>query len=170
VSENIMVEILLVSLLGFLPISEIRGAAPLAYVFFRHDLALYVLGLVAGLTGNLVVAPLVLHVLDVFEKKVILRERGPRFLRAVYHRVIDYARKKARKWEKVELATLIVFVAIPFPATGAWTGSLIAYVLGMKKREAILGLNIGVLGAFAIVLAVVEVGSTVLKALFGLSI
>lgn len=164
-----MVEILLVSLLGFLPISEVRGAVPLAYVFFKHSLALYVLGLVAGLTGNLVVAPLVLHVLDIFERDVILRERSPRLLRAAYHRVIDYARRKARKWRKVELVALIVFVAVPFPATGAWTGSLIAYVLGMKKREAILGVNIGVLGAFAIVLAVVEVGSVVLKALFGLS-
>ena len=169
-SGDAIMEVLLVLLLGFLPISEVRGAIPLAYVFFRQDPVLYTLGLVAGLMGNLAVAPLVLQALDVFEKKVILRGRGPCFLRKVYRRVIDYARERARKWEKVEFAALAAFVAVPLPATGAWTGSLIAYVLGMRKRRAILSVSVGVLAAFAIVLAVVEVGSTVLKALFGLPV
>ncbi|NHW44780.1 MAG: small multi-drug export protein [Candidatus Verstraetearchaeota archaeon] len=169
-SGDTIMEVLLVLLLGFLPISEVRGAIPFAHVFFRQDPVLYTLGLVAGLMGNLAVAPLVLQALDVFEKKVILKGRGPRFLRKVYRRVIDYARERARKWKKVEFAALVAFVAVPLPATGAWTGSLIAYVLGMRKRRAILSVSVGVLAAFAIVLAVVEVGSTVLKALFGLPV
>jgi uncharacterized membrane protein len=170
VSGSAVVEVLLVLLAGLLPVSEVRGAVPLAYVFFRQDLALYALGLAAGLAGNLAVAPFALCVLDAFERKVVLRERGPCFLRAACRRVIDYARRRARRWRKVEFAALVAFVAVPLPATGAWTGSLIAYVLGMERREAILSVNVGVLIAFSIVLAVVEVGSTALKALFGLPI
>jgi len=165
---NVLFEVLLVFLTGFLPVAEIRGAIPLAYYFFRANPFLYVAGLAAGLAGNLVVALVALYLLRYIER-VILDDNG-RFssLRKIYVKIVDYARRKAAGHEKMEFAGLLVFVAIPLPGTGAWTGALVAHVLGMRPKDSILSINLGVLGAFIIVLLVVEAGATILKMIFGI--
>jgi uncharacterized membrane protein len=165
--DNVLLELLLVLLTGFLPVAEIRGAIPLANYFFRANPFLYVAGLATGLAGNLVVAPVALYLLR-FIERVILEDNGRlSSLRKIYVKIIDYARRKAAGHEKMELAGLLLFVAIPLPGTGAWTGALVAHVLGMRPKDSILGINLGVLGAFIIVLLVVEAGATVLKMIFG---
>ncbi|MCI4461413.1 MAG: small multi-drug export protein [Thermogladius sp.] len=166
--ENVLFKLLLVFLTGFLPIAEIRGAVPLAYYFFRANPSLYAAGLTAGLAGNLIVAPLALYLLRFIERVILGDNGGLSFLRKIYVKIINYARRKAAGHEKMEFAGLLVFVAIPLPGTGAWTGALVAHVLGMRPKDSILSINLGVLGAFAIVLLVVEAGATVLKMIFGI--
>jgi uncharacterized membrane protein len=166
--ENVLFKLLLVFLTGFLPIAEVRGAVPLAYYFFRANPSLYAAGLTAGLAGNLIVAPLALYLLRFIERVILGDNGGLSFLRKIYVKIINYARRKAAGHEKMEFAGLLVFVAIPLPGTGAWTGALIAHVLGMRPKDSILSINLGVLGAFAIVLLVVEAGATVLKMIFGI--
>ncbi|WP_434731569.1 small multi-drug export protein [Thermogladius sp. KZ2Tp1] len=165
---SVAYELLLVLLVGFSPVAEIRGAIPLAYYFFRQDQALYMVALAAGLLGNLAVAPIAVLALRFVERKIVNNSRAPGFLKRLYWKVVDYARKKARGHEKLEFAGLAVFVAIPLPGTGAWTGALVAHVLGMDLRKGVLSIELGVLGAFLIVLAVVETGATVLRVFFGL--
>ena len=53
---------------------------------------------------------------------------------------------------------LLVFVAVPLPVTGAWTGALGAWVLGLRKRKAVLYIALGVLAAGVVVSAVVGLG------------
>jgi len=59
-------------------------------------------------------------------------------------RYVERVRKKAHPYvEKWGFLGLVVFVAIPLPGTGVWTGSLAAYIFGIEKRKAISALIIG---------------------------
>jgi len=62
----------------------------------------------------------------------------------LYLKYVERVRKKAHPYvEKWGFLGLVVFVAIPLPGTGVWTGSLAAYIFGIKKRKTILALIIG---------------------------
>ena len=66
--------------------------------------------------------------------------------------------KKREKIEKYSFWGLCLFIAIPLPVTGAWTGSLVAAVVGMKPWKAFLSALLGVLLAGAIVTLIVYGG------------
>lgn len=76
-----------------------------------------------------------------------------------FDRFVERAREKLRggveKWGWLGIAA---FVAIPLPVTGAWTGTLGAWILGISKRRTMLAVIIGVITAGAIVTAVVTLG------------
>ena len=62
----------------------------------------------------------------------------------LYIRYVNRIRRKSRKHiHKYGYLGLILFVAVPLPGTGVWTGSLAAYLFGMKKKETIISLFIG---------------------------
>jgi len=154
-----MPEALQVVLLAALPISELRGAIPLA--LWRHDFPpLVAYGL--AVFGNLIPLPFLLP--------------GWRWVFALLERTPGGARLQGmlerRAWEKSEgvrrwgLPGLFLLVAIPLPLTGLYTGSLVAYVLGIPTFPAILALSLGVLAAGAVVLLVSLAGWPVALAFF----
>ena len=158
--------LLLVFIVGLLPIAEIRGAIPLAFALFRDDSSQLLLGVALGIVGNLLIAPLVISLLDYVEKWVMYSKHSPRALRRIYSWVLNIARRRAENVKSGGYVALALFVAVPLPVTGAWTGSLIAYLLGMDRKRAIAAIELGVLGASAIVFAVVYLGVEVLKRIF----
>lgn len=73
------------------------------------------------------------------------------------HRKLDSAREKAHPLvEKYGLLGIALFVAVPLPGTGAYSGTAAAWLLGMDRRKALLGVVIGVTIAFLIVWAISE--------------
>ncbi|HDG63964.1 ligand-binding protein SH3 [Thermococci archaeon] len=97
------------------------------------------------------VLPIVLPVID----WVMLKLEGTslRKFAELYLRYIGRVRRKAHPYvERWGFLGLVVFVAIPLPGTGVWTGSLAAYIFGIEKREAILALIIGGLLSIVITL------------------
>ena len=79
--------------------------------------------------------------------------------RRLFERFIERARNKLH--EKVERwgwLGVAVFVAIPLPITGAWTGTLGAWVLGVSKRKTMIAVILGVAAAGVIVTTVVLLG------------
>lgn len=159
---NNAVEYLIVLLMGLAPISEVRGAIPLARVLFPSN-GEFVLASIIAVLGNLAVAPAVLWVLKYLEKVMVRRIK---LLEKVYWRVLGLAHRKTKNVEKYGLLGLTVFVAIPLPATGAWTGSLVAYLLGLPKAKSLLAIETGVLIASLIVYAAVVLGLEIIKNLF----
>lgn len=91
---------------------------------------------------------------------------GYYFLQLVYHRIpegswvhrkLESIRAKAHPLvEKYGVLGLAVFVAIPLPGTGAYSGTAAAWLLGMEKRKGFLAVSLGVIGAFFIVWAATE--------------
>ncbi len=77
----------------------------------------------------------------------------------LFDRFVERTRHKIEKSVNAFGALgLFVFVAIPLPVTGAWTGTLGAWLLGMKKRQAVPALLMGVVVAGIIVTLVVGLG------------
>ncbi|GAH77092.1 unnamed protein product [marine sediment metagenome] len=72
--------------------------------------------------------------------------------------VFSHTRRQGKTIEKYEKIGLTLFVAIPLPITGAWTGSIAAFLLGLRLRYAFLSIVIGVVIAGAIVTSLCLLG------------
>lgn len=138
------------ALLAILPISELRGAIPYA-VLNGKDLFSAAL---IGIGFNALVPSIVFLFLATFHPLFYKM----RWYRDFFDRFVERARVKVHaKVEKYGYWGLLVFVAIPFPVTGAWTGTLGAWILGMDKKKASLAIIGGVIGAGLIVTLIVAV-------------
>ncbi len=128
---------LIVFFVSMLPIVELRGAIPIGIAMQGLNLlTTYIVAIV----GNLIPVPF----LVLFSKKVLYWLAKKPKIGPFFQRIIDKARAKADKFGKFELLALFLFVAIPLPGTGAWTGSLIAALLQLKVVPAFLTIAAGV--------------------------
>ncbi|WP_448577221.1 COG2426 family protein [Thermosphaera sp.] len=157
--------VLIAFLLGFLPISEVRGAIPYAVIKGGDDAAIVSVYVLIGVLANLLIAPVALNILSVVER-IIMNEKFPGFLRKLYLKIVDRALKKASRMEKITFISLALFVGIPLPVTGAWTGSLIAFLLRVDKKKAVAAISLGVLIASIIIYSAVYLGISVLRTIF----
>ena len=140
-----------IAFLSFLPISELRGAIPFA---IAHNVPWYT-AYVMAVFLNALVAPACWVFLSTLHK--LFLKMG--WYKNFFERFIGRARNKlADKVERWGWLGIAVFVAIPLPLTGAWTGTLGAWVLGLSRRKTMLAVVLGVLVSGAIVTAVVLLG------------
>jgi uncharacterized membrane protein len=133
------------------PISELRGAIPLAILEF--DFPWYYAYLVA-VTGNMLPVPFILLFLTTATRILSRFTLFDRFFKWLF----AYTRRRGTLIEKYERIGLVLFVAIPLPITGAWTGSIAAVLLGMSFKRAILSIFLGVLIAGVIVTCLTLLG------------
>jgi uncharacterized membrane protein len=137
-------------LLALLPISELRGAIPYA-VLRGVDV------LTAGLLGTAINAlvPLLAYLfLNTIHKLLY----GAAWYKKFFDRFVEKARTKVHaSVEKYGYWGLMIFVAIPLPMTGAWTGTLGAWVLGMEWKKACLAIVAGVVIAGIVVSLLVAI-------------
>ncbi len=137
--------------LSFLPISELRGGIPFA---IANGIPWY-WAFCFGTFVNALVAPFCWVFLSTFHKLFLKMKWYEKF----FNKFIERARNKlhagVEKWGWFGIA---VFVAVPFPLTGAWTGTLGAWVLGLSKRKTLLAVVIGVIISGTIVTAVATLG------------
>lgn len=126
-----------------LPIAELRGGIPVAAGMGMDWREAF---LVCA-AGNF--APIVPIVLLLDPVSRFLRRWAPfdRFLTALFART----RRRSRVVERYEAVGLILFVAIPLPVTGAWTGALAAHLFGVRPRYALPAIACGILIAGVIV-------------------
>jgi len=137
-------EILNVLLIAASPIVELRGAIPVA--IFTFDFSWYY-ALLLAIIGNLFPVPFILLFLDAATRllsKVAL-------FRRILNWLFERTRRRGRIIERYKRIGLVLFVAIPLPVTGAWTGSLAAVLFGLNLRHAFLSIFIGVVIAGVIV-------------------
>ncbi len=148
-----MIERFTTVLVAMLPISELRGAIPLGILKLGLGAGeVYVLSVI----GNLIpVIPILLFLK--FGSNFLRKYRwGDRFLTWLFART----RRRSRLVERYESLGLMLFVAIPLPVTGAWTGSVAAFLFGIRLRYAFLAITLGVLLAGIIVLSATKLGLT----------
>jgi len=142
---------LLTMLVSMIPVIELRGGLP-----FGVALGLpYYLAFPAAVVGNLIPAPfIIVYIRRIFE---LMRKYFPR-LNGLVDRLEKKAHLKGQKVQKYQYLGLWLFVAIPLPGTGAWTGSLAAAFLGMRLKKAMPAVVLGVLTAGCIMLGLTHVG------------
>ena len=81
-----------------------------------------------------------------------------KLLRPLVEKMENKAMKKRDQIEKYEFWGLVLFVGIPLPGTGAWTGSLVAAFLNMRLKQALPAVVLGVMTAGCIMTALTHVG------------
>ena len=144
---------LITVVISALPVVELRGALPIA--IFQFHIPWYE-AFCLSVIGNLVPVPLLLLFLGKVTQLVSRFEMGEK----VVNWVFDHTRRRGKIIEKYERIGLMLFVAIPSPFTGAWTGSIIAFLLGLKFWYAFLSILLGVIIAGAIVTCLCLLGWT----------
>ncbi len=142
-----MMEIIYVFIISIFPFIELRGSIPLGIYWGLNPWVV----LIAAILGNMLPVPFILLFLEVMENYLRRYERIARAMDWIFERTYKKANKKVRRWEYL---ALIFFVAIPLPGTGAWTGSLIAYLFKFNIKKAFIAIFIGVVIAGGVVLAV----------------
>ncbi len=143
-----------VILLALAPISELRGAIPLALLHYHMNPYIIIPVIVAA---NFLPVPFILLFLRPVED--FLR-RWP-FWANLMDRIFEHTRTKTRKRiERWESLALILFVAVPLPVTGAWTGSLAAYLFALDFKKSLFFIFVGVCIAAAVVTTAVMAGIT----------
>ena len=141
-------------LIAMVPVIELRGAIPVA----TAEGVPLVPAIVTAVIGNLLPVPFII----LFVRKVFAWMRGRNEkLNAFVTKIENRAMSKADSVQKYEFWGLALFVAIPLPGTGAWTGALIAALLDMKPGRAFLSVALGVVCAGFIV-AFVSYGAAAL--------
>ena len=138
-----------------LPIIELRGAVPLGAVLGMPWWQSYIISVI----GNMVPVPFVL----LFIRKILdfMLKSKIKFFNKIATWLNNKAEKNRGKIEKYSFWGVCLFVAIPLPVTGAWTGSLVAATIEMKFWKAVLSALFGVmiagvimtLGAYGVVAA-----------------
>lgn len=132
-------------LIAMIPIGELRAALPIALLKFNLPMGS---ALFFSVAGNLAPMFLVIYLLKYVEKSARRFPIGARFLDWLFART---HRKFVKDYEKYGAAALALFVAIPLPMTGAWTGSIAAWLFGIPKTYAFSAITAGVIAAAAIV-------------------
>lgn len=121
-----------------MPIIECRGAIPYG-IFNGIDLISVV---IISFFGNILPVPFILLLMKKIED-IIIKQNN--ILKKIFIKYIENLRKRSKKTiEKYGFYGLIIFIAIPLPGTGAWTGSIVAHIFGMKIKYSILAIFIGV--------------------------
>lgn len=147
-------DILVVLALAASPISELRGAIPVAISGFHFP---WYYAFLLAIIGNLLPVPFILLFLDSASRllsKVC-------FFDSILKWLFEHTRRRGRIIERYERIGLALFVAIPLPATGAWTGSLAAVLFGLKFKHAFLSIFVGILIAGVIVTCATLLGWTI---------
>lgn len=125
-----------VLLTSMLPVVELRGGIPLARLL---ELPLWQ-AIVFSVLGNILPIPFIL----LFIRKIFDWLRPTKHLGKFVTKMETRAMNKSGSVSKAEFWGLMIFVGIPLPGTGGWTGALIAALLEIDFRKAILAILCGI--------------------------
>lgn len=131
--------------MSMLPIVELRGSIIFAAATDMPCVWAYVISVI----GNMLPIPFVI----LFLRPVLNWLKTTKHLSGIANWLQERSMKKAGKILKYEMLGLFIFVAIPLPGTGAWTGAIIASILNMRISRALPPIFLGVLTAGFLMLA-----------------
>ncbi len=153
-------EFVFTMLVSMIPVVELRGGLP-----FGVSLGLsYPMAFTAAVIGNILPAPfIVVYIRRIFQW---MRRNMPR-LDGLVDSLEQKAHLKGKKVSKYKYLGLTIFVGIPLPGTGAWTGSLAAAFLDMPLRKALPSIILGVILAGLIMTGLTHVGINLFSAVMG---
>ena len=138
-------EVLKIFLTAMLPVVELRGALPLAIAKGMQPVA----ALALCTAGNLLPVPFII----LFARRLLGWMRRFAWLQRFSNWLERKAERNSARLARGEFLGLMILVVIPLPGTGAWTGALVASLLGMRLRSSLPAIFLGVVIAGCIMLA-----------------
>ena len=135
-----MLKYLMVFLISMVPLIELRGAIPVALGMGLPTVPAYILCVI----GNMLPVPVIYF----FARKVLLWGADKKFIGKFFTFCIEKGEKGGQKLAKTAgrsglFIALMLFVGIPLPGTGAWTGTLAASFLNMGFKSTVPSVSIG---------------------------
>lgn len=129
---------IIVFIISMVPILELRGGLLAAGQAFLDIPPLRAIPIC--LIGNLIPIPFILLLI----RPIFAWLRGTKLFRPMVEKLEKKAMSKSGQIEKYEFWGLVLFVGIPLPGTGAWTGALISSLLGIEWKKSFLAIVLGV--------------------------
>ncbi len=146
-----MKKFLIIFFISMVPLIELRGAIPVAV-----GMGLPVIpSILVSVLGNMIPVPLIF----LFARRFLEWGKDKRYISGICQWCLDKGEKGGRQLEakagKGLYWALLLFVGIPVPGTGAWTGTLAASILNMDFKKSVLYVLLGILlaGAIMVVLS-----------------
>ena len=146
---------LIVVIISMIPVVELRGSIPVAILLFNIP---WLEAAVLSIIGNMIPVPFLLLLIDWFLGLISKVKPGRKFTEWLFTRT----RRKGKSIEKYEEIGLFIFVGIPLPGTGGWTGALAANIFGLRFWRSMLFIFLGVIMAAIIVTALSLMGTLAL--------
>jgi uncharacterized membrane protein len=128
---------IIIFLISCMPILELRGGLIAASLLKLNPLTSFIICYI----GNILPIPFILY----FITPIFNKLKKTKLLNKFVTKIENKAYSKKDKIEKSEFIGLLLFVGIPLPGTGAWTGSLIACMINMNKKKAFVSACLGAL-------------------------
>lgn len=139
----------IVFIISMLPILELRGGL-LAASILNLD---FIPGFIISILGNILPIPIVLLFLDKILRWLEKYKVTKNFVKKIENKILS----KKKQIEKYGYIGLILFVGIPLPGTGAWTGSALAVLLNVDKKKSFLYIMLGIILA-SIIMSILSYG------------
>ncbi len=140
---------IIVFIISMVPILELRGGLIVASLL---DIPI-VRAIWFCIIGNIIPVPFILLLIT----PIFNWMKGMKMFRPMVEKLESKAMGKSEKIEKYQFWGLVLFVGIPLPGTGAWTGSLIASLLGVRFRKAFPAVLLGIVMA-TVIMSVMSYG------------
>lgn len=136
------IKYLIVFFVSMVPIVELRGAIPIAESMDLNIFAYYPI----AITGNMLPVPIIY----LFARKILEWGKDKRFIGKFFTWCLEKGKKGGEKLKATAgnsgiFWALLLFVGIPLPGTGAWTGTLAASLLDLDFKTSILAVSLGVI-------------------------
>lgn len=153
-----MIHYLLVFLISMVPLLELRGAIPYAIGFIENGAPLKLwLCYVIAIVGNMLPVPIIFF----FARKVLEWGADKPIIGGFFSWCLEKGHKGGAKLQAKAgrglFLALLLFVGIPLPGTGAWTGTLAASLLDMDFKQSVTAVMLGVILA-GIIMGVLSTG------------
>lgn len=135
---------ILVFIISLMPILELRGGLIAAALLGLDPLPSYIISII----GNILPVPFILLLIT----KILNWMRNSKHFKGIANWLDAKVEKHKGQIEKYGYLGVVLFVGIPLPGTGAWTGSLIASVLEMDRKKTFLAVLVGIVMASIIMM------------------
>jgi len=124
-------------ILSMIPITELRFSIPYGILIMQLHWPYVV---IVSVIGNIFIGFVILYILP----PIIKIFKKNRYLEIFINYILNRTRKKGEIIDRLKYYGLIIFIGIPLPLSGVWTGALGAYVFGLSRLKSILTIVIGV--------------------------
>lgn len=141
---------IIVLLVSMVPVVELRGAIPIAVGMDLDKLTSFIIAII----GNMIPVPFIY----LFARKILVWGKDKKVIGKFFSWCLKKGEQGGKKLEAKAgrglYFALLLFVGIPLPGTGAWTGTLAASILNMDFKKSVIAVMLGVLLAGLIMMAI----------------
>jgi uncharacterized membrane protein len=145
-TSKMLTKYIIIFIISLMPVLELRGGLIAAALLKINPVVAYIICII----GNLIPVPLILWFLDYIFDFLKKHQKLTKFVSFCEKKCND----KKGQIEKYGFWGLVLFIGIPIPGTGAWTGCLIASLLRMNRKKAFLAAFLGIIMASIIMMLV----------------